>query len=113
MARSMTILLSYANACSTASANAAGSATLRMPTDDPRLAGLTNTGVPSGPAIASHLGCGSLACATRKSATGMPAPTSNRFITSLSMPTAAASTPGPANGMPAVFSIPCTDPSSP
>ena len=43
----------------------------------------------------------------------MPAPTSNRFITSLSRPTAAASTPGPANGIPAVFSNPCTDPSSP
>jgi len=44
---------------------------------------------------------------------GRPASFSRRFITSLSMPTAEPSTEAPTKGTSAIFSSPCTVPSSP
>ena len=81
-----------------AGTSSAWALTLEMPTLEPRLAGLTNSGKPSVAMPAStpaRLRVHSARTNERESTIGRPAAANNTFITALSMPAAEASTPGP------------------
>src|SRR5271168_3149668 len=116
-ARSTRIFCANCAASSSAAGKSAARRTLVMPTDEPSVAGFTNTGKRNLRATAfftaSGFACHSARMTTRHSTTGIRASRNRRFCTSLSMPTAEASTPEPTYGTPASSSSPCTVPSSP
>jgi hypothetical protein len=116
MAFSTTALRANENASSIAASRFATDFTFEMPTEDPRVAGLTKTGRPrpstrsrTDSAVRSHTGSGT----TSYGPTGRPAAENSTFCTALSMPTAEARTPAPTYGTPASSSIPWMVPSSP
>ena len=85
-----------------------------MPTDEPKFAGFTKSGKPSSPRASSKLiSLEEYLLTVMNRPMGMPASLSNRFMTSLSMPTAEPSTPAPTNAILASFNSPWTVPSSP
>ena len=90
-AASTSTLVSKLRASRKAGSSSAALLTLLTPTDEPALAGLTNTGKPSWLASAKVAARSFfMACAVtiRHGTTGMPAWTSKRLVTSLSMPMA-------------------------
>ena len=107
MPRSTRILRSYWLASSRPASSSVQFFTFEMPTEEPRFAGLTNKGNgnvewPRWPRTT-----------VKYSVTGRPRSASRRFVTSLSIDTADASTPAPTYGRSASSSSPCTVPSSP
>jgi hypothetical protein len=82
---------SCSSAVSTAASRPPGSATLRIPTLEPSRDGLTQTGMPS-PSARSRQPSSP---AWQKSTCAIPRSRSRRLKISLSIVTAAASTPGP------------------
>src|SRR5580693_40668 len=88
-----------------------------IPTDDPSVAGFTNNGKRNFFLMAFSTLARSCSHSERRTARngtiGKPACSNRRFCTSLSMPTADASTPAPTYGNPASSINPCTVPSSP
>src|SRR5580704_893833 len=88
-----------------------------IPTDEPSVAGFTKNGKRNFFFMAFSTFARSRSHSERRTARngtiGNPACSNSRFCTSLSMPTADASTPAPTYGNPASSINPCTVPSSP
>ena len=99
-----------------APSRSSGADTFEMPTEEPALAGFTNTGYPR-PATRLRTSSGSLShCAdvtTVHGPVGRPAPASIAFMWPLSMAADEAKTPDPTYGVPAISSRPWRVPSSP
>ncbi|MNG04291.1 hypothetical protein D3C84_874140 [compost metagenome] len=113
-ADSISTFSSKLNASSTAAAYPASSVTLLTPTEDPWLAGLTNSGRPSLPLTSAKPVRAALArVRVTNGVTARPASRNRRLLMSLSMQTADPSTSEPTNGKSAMRSKPCRQPSSP
>ncbi len=114
----MTILRSNSAASSIAVRSSVACLAFEMPTLDPRLAGLTNTGKPR--LVDDRVEHGALVALPVALEHDLvvahaadPRAANTSFIAALSMPTADASTPAPTYGTLASSSSPCTVPSSP
>src|SRR5277367_4693066 len=115
--RSTTIFNANSAAWSIAAEISCAAFTRVIPTDDPSVAGFTNNGKRNFFLMAFSTFARSCSHSDRRTARngtiGNPACSNSRFCTSLSMPTAEASTPAPTYGNPASSINPCTVPSSP
>src|SRR5271156_290425 len=115
--RSTTIFSANSAAWSIAAEISCAAFTRVIPTDDPSVAGFTNNGKRNFFLMAFSTFARSCSHSDRRTARngtiGNPACSNSRFCTSLSMPTAEASTPAPTYGNPASSINPCTVPSSP
>src|SRR5580658_5414527 len=115
--RSTTIFSANSAAWSIAAEISCAAFTRVIPTDEPSVAGFTNNGKRNLFLTAFSTLARSCSHSERRTARngtiGNPACSNRRFCTSLSMPTADASTPAPTYGNPASSINPCTVPSSP
>src|SRR6202167_73597 len=117
MRRSITIFSANSAARSIAAEISCAAFTRVIPTEEPSVAGFTNKGKRNFFLMAFSTFARSRSHSERRTARngtiGSPACSNSRFCTSLSMPTADASTPAPTYGNPASSIKPCTVPSSP